>query len=218
MKILDRLPIPDETHVAAIWRPARQDPKRPDPGVGQRPSAQRARRPRRTSRSSRPCWTRETTLGFSMQDRHLREWAGINPGLLAPLANVRVEGQVVGRRRASVWLYPNIPRPAGGGRRPAAVPAEDRQGDRDLRARCRSSRSEVAAAGASRPPRQRPRLVARPGATAHHRANAHLAQAAHASALPVVRHRRANHRRCRDPAGIEGIRAGHCPRRSRRLL
>ena len=48
-------------------------------------------------------------VGFSIQDRHLREWAGIDPGLLASLGNVTIDGQVVGRREASVWLYPNIP-------------------------------------------------------------------------------------------------------------
>ena len=47
--------------------------------------------------------------GFSVQDRHLREWAGIDPGLLVALGDIEIEGQVVKRRRAAVWLYPNIP-------------------------------------------------------------------------------------------------------------
>ena len=44
-----------------------------------------------------------------MQDRQLREWAGIDPGLLAVLGDVEINGQVVKRREATVWLYPNIP-------------------------------------------------------------------------------------------------------------
>ena len=48
-------------------------------------------------------------FGFSVQDRHLREWAGIDPGLLVALGNIEIDGQVVMRRRATVWLYPNIP-------------------------------------------------------------------------------------------------------------
>jgi hypothetical protein len=46
---------------------------------------------------------------FSMQDRHLREWAGIDPGLLVVLGDIEINGQVVKRREATVWLYPNIP-------------------------------------------------------------------------------------------------------------
>ncbi len=46
---------------------------------------------------------------FSVQDRHLREWAGIDPGLLVVLGDITINGQVVTRRRATVWLYPNIP-------------------------------------------------------------------------------------------------------------
>jgi hypothetical protein len=48
-------------------------------------------------------------FGFSEQDRHLREWAGIDPGLLEALGNITIEGKVVTRRDAAVWLYPNIP-------------------------------------------------------------------------------------------------------------
>ena len=48
-------------------------------------------------------------FGFSVQDRHLRAWAGIDPGLLAPLGDITIEGKVVTCRRASVWLYPNRP-------------------------------------------------------------------------------------------------------------
>jgi hypothetical protein len=48
-------------------------------------------------------------VGFSMQDRQLREWAGIDPGLLGVLGTIGINGQVVTRRRATVWLYPNTP-------------------------------------------------------------------------------------------------------------
>jgi hypothetical protein len=46
---------------------------------------------------------------FSVQDRQLREWAGLDPGALAILGSVATDGQVVKRREATVWLYPNIP-------------------------------------------------------------------------------------------------------------
>src|SRR5438105_14475249 len=48
-------------------------------------------------------------FAFSIQDRHLREWAGIDPDLLMALGDIEIEGQVAKRRRATVWLYPNIP-------------------------------------------------------------------------------------------------------------
>ena len=48
-------------------------------------------------------------FGFSVQDRHLREWAGIDPGLLEALGDITIEGKVVPRREATVWLYPNVP-------------------------------------------------------------------------------------------------------------
>ena len=55
-------------------------------------------------------------FGFSMQERHLRDWAGIAPGLLEYLGDIEVNGQVVELRKATVWLNPNVP-----GRRDAAV-------------------------------------------------------------------------------------------------
>jgi hypothetical protein len=55
-------------------------------------------------------------LGFSVQDRHLRDWAGVGPGLLEPLRDIEVNGQVVRLRKATVWLHPNVP-----GRQDAAV-------------------------------------------------------------------------------------------------
>ena len=48
-------------------------------------------------------------VDFSVQDRHLREWAGIDPGLLVLLGEIEIDGKVVTRRRATVWLYPNVP-------------------------------------------------------------------------------------------------------------
>jgi hypothetical protein len=48
-------------------------------------------------------------LGFSVQHRHLREWAGIDPVLLEHLGNIDVNAQGVTLRKATVWLYPNIP-------------------------------------------------------------------------------------------------------------
>src|SRR3954469_12984363 len=57
-------------------------------------------------------------FGVSVQDRHLREWAGIEPSLLEALGDITIEGKVVTRREATVWLYPNVPGrqdAAGGG-------------------------------------------------------------------------------------------------------
>jgi hypothetical protein len=48
-------------------------------------------------------------FGFLVQDRQLREWAGIDPGGLEALADIEINAQIVGRREATVWLYPNIP-------------------------------------------------------------------------------------------------------------
>jgi hypothetical protein len=50
-----------------------------------------------------------SNFGFSVQDRHLRDWAGIDPGLLEVLGGITIEGKVVTRREATVWLHPNIP-------------------------------------------------------------------------------------------------------------
>jgi hypothetical protein len=48
-------------------------------------------------------------VDFSLQYRQLREWAGIAPELLAILGDIEINGQMVKRREATVWLYPNIP-------------------------------------------------------------------------------------------------------------
>jgi hypothetical protein len=55
-------------------------------------------------------------FGFSLQQRHLREWAGLDPGLLSLLGNLEINDQTVNRHEASVWLYPNVP-----GKREVAV-------------------------------------------------------------------------------------------------
>ncbi len=46
---------------------------------------------------------------FSVQDRQLREWGGIEPDSLAVLGHVAINGQFVMRREATVWLYSNVP-------------------------------------------------------------------------------------------------------------
>jgi hypothetical protein len=48
-------------------------------------------------------------FGFSLKERHLREWAAIDPDLLDVRGAIAVEGTVVTRRGATVWLYANIP-------------------------------------------------------------------------------------------------------------
>jgi hypothetical protein len=48
-------------------------------------------------------------FGFSLQDRLLREWAGIDPSLLVALRHGEINGQAVTCRAATVWLYPNSP-------------------------------------------------------------------------------------------------------------
>jgi hypothetical protein len=50
-----------------------------------------------------------SNFGFSMQDRHLREWAGIDPNMLEVVGDIAIDGKVVTRREATVWLYPNVP-------------------------------------------------------------------------------------------------------------
>lgn len=50
-----------------------------------------------------------SNFGFAVQHRHLREWAGMDPGLLVSLGTVSILERVATRRRAAVWLYPNVP-------------------------------------------------------------------------------------------------------------
>ena len=47
-------------------------------------------------------------FGFAVQDRHLRGWAGLDPDLLDVRGEVEIDGKLVTRRGATVWLYPNI--------------------------------------------------------------------------------------------------------------
>jgi hypothetical protein len=46
---------------------------------------------------------------FSIQHRHLREWAGVDSALFPLLGDVEIDDQPVDRHEATVWLYPNIP-------------------------------------------------------------------------------------------------------------
>jgi len=46
---------------------------------------------------------------FAIQHRHLREWGGIDPGLLRVLGHIEIDDRTVDRHEATVWLYPNIP-------------------------------------------------------------------------------------------------------------
>jgi hypothetical protein len=48
-------------------------------------------------------------FGFSLQDRHLREWAGMDPGLLGVLGDVEINQHIVKCLEATVYMYPNIP-------------------------------------------------------------------------------------------------------------
>ncbi|HYW82945.1 MAG TPA: hypothetical protein VFB30_06810 [Spirochaetia bacterium] len=46
---------------------------------------------------------------FSLQHRHLRDWAGIDPAALRSLGTIGIDGQPVDRHEAMVWLYRNVP-------------------------------------------------------------------------------------------------------------
>ena len=154
--------------------------------MGERPSGRMPSSPRQNIPRFPALLDTGNNFGFSMQDRQLREWAGIDPGLLVVLGEIEINGQVVTRREGDGLAVPEHSRPAGGGQRPAAVPVEDGQRDRRLpTGRC-SCWPAITAAGASRLPQQRPRLVARSPAAAHHRASAHLAQASHPSLVPTM--------------------------------
>src|SRR5262249_10080118 len=48
-------------------------------------------------------------LGFPVQARHRREWAGIAPGRMEPRGDLTMDGKVPPRREATVWLSPNVP-------------------------------------------------------------------------------------------------------------
>ena len=108
MKILDRLPIPtahtslrfDGRHITVrpnqilVWVSVHLGgPVEPEKNISRFPAL----------------LDTGNNFAFSLQDRHLREWAGIDPGLLVPVGDITIEGKVVKCRRANVWLYPNIP-------------------------------------------------------------------------------------------------------------
>jgi hypothetical protein len=46
---------------------------------------------------------------FAIRHRQLREWAGIDPGSLRVLGTLEIDGRLVQRHEASLWLYPNVP-------------------------------------------------------------------------------------------------------------
>jgi hypothetical protein len=46
---------------------------------------------------------------FSIQHRHLQEWAGIDLALLTSVGSIEINEQVVARYLATIWLYPNLP-------------------------------------------------------------------------------------------------------------
>jgi hypothetical protein len=46
---------------------------------------------------------------FSIQDRHLAQWAGLNLQALASLGRAREGGRYVPLHAANVWLHPNLP-------------------------------------------------------------------------------------------------------------
>jgi hypothetical protein len=46
---------------------------------------------------------------FSMQERHVREWAGLSLVSLPHLGHVEINDRRVGRYGATIWLYPNVP-------------------------------------------------------------------------------------------------------------
>ena len=94
MKILDRLPIPQKRtsltfgdkhatvhrNQAAVWVSVDLDGvdrRRPEPNIPRFPAA---------------FWTRENNVDFSVQDRHLRDWAGLDPELLAILGDIEING------------------------------------------------------------------------------------------------------------------------------
>ena len=50
------------------------------------------------------------THTFSIQHRHLAEWAGIGPDGLPPVGHVRERGHRIQLRLANIWVHPNVPR------------------------------------------------------------------------------------------------------------
>lgn len=56
------------------------------------------------------------THTLALHERHLREWAGLRPDLLAEAGAVRERGRRLPLRAAKLWVHPN----RGGAREPAA--------------------------------------------------------------------------------------------------
>ncbi len=108
MKILDRLPIPKERtslrfggryvtvhpNQILVWVSVHMaGPLEPETNIPRLPAL----------------LDTGNNLGLSVQDRHLRQWAGIAPDLLGALGEIEINRQAATRRRATAWLYPNIP-------------------------------------------------------------------------------------------------------------
>jgi hypothetical protein len=108
MKILDRLPISDER--TAVRFGDRHVTVLPDQiqvwvsihlaGVSQ-PEANLPRIPALIDTGN--------NFECSLQHRHVRDWAGIDPGSLRLLGTIGIDGKPVDRREAVVWLYRNLP-------------------------------------------------------------------------------------------------------------
>ena len=191
MKILDRLPIqdrPTSLRFGGKYTTVRRDQVLlwMSVHVASRCVKKAPRGPR--YRSSRPCWIPETTSASRCRNGNCASGPGLTPRLLAILGDAEINGQSGEPTGGNGLAVPEHPRPAGRGQRPAAVAVADGQRDCYLRAGHGSDCPAVAPSARSlpRPPRQRPRLVARSRAAKHHRAVAHLAQAPHASSVPIV--------------------------------
>jgi hypothetical protein len=112
MKILDRLPIP-EVHTSPRFGD-RYVKIRPDQIlVWVSAHLSGVLEPEETIPRLPALLDTGNNFGFSVRERHLREWAGIASGSLESLGDVTVNRQVVTLRKATVWIYPNTPRRQG---------------------------------------------------------------------------------------------------------
>ena len=108
MKILDRLPIP-ENHTSLQFGNKFVTVHRNQVLVWVSVHLAGAHEPEENIPRFPALLDTGNNFSFSVQDRHLREWAGIDPGLLEFLGDIEINEQVVTRREATVWLYPNVP-------------------------------------------------------------------------------------------------------------
>ena len=185
MKILDRLPISEKRTSLRFGDRYVHSPPQPGAGMGERPSGRGPGARREHPEVPGPA-------GYGEQLRLLL--AGPPPARVGrdrPESagdpwEPRDQWAVRNAPKGDCLAVPEHPRPAGGSQRQAAVPVEDGQRDRCLQSRRCPSQPAITPAGASRLPRQRPRLVARSGTAAGYRADADLAQASHPSPLPIV--------------------------------